>query len=184
MGQNDQGLKSGHDRYKTIPRVLVFLRNGGDVLLLKGAPSKKIWANKYNGVGGHIEPDEDVLSAARREVQEETGLAVDDLVLKAVVNINAGDSRLGIMMFVFVGWTEDRSTIASHEGGLHWVPIDRLPQDQLVEDLTWLLPRVLGHGGAGALRFLYYHYDSKDQLVIESADVDDSSHGSALREGV
>ena len=72
MGRKDQGLQSRRDRYQAVPRVLIFLRNRDDVLLLKGAPDKRIWANKYNGVGGHIESDEDVISAARREVTEET----------------------------------------------------------------------------------------------------------------
>lgn len=169
MGQKDQGLRSGHDRYQAIPRVLIFLRNGSDVLLLKGAADKRIWANKYNGVGGHVEIGEDVMSAARREVAEETGLQVENLDLKAVVNINAGHPGLGIMMFVFVGWTEQRTTRASPEGELHWIPVNRLPEGDLVEDLVWLLPRILVRWDDERPRFLYYSYDDNDELVIESA---------------
>jgi 8-oxo-dGTP diphosphatase len=171
MGQSDQGLKSGKQRYQAVPRVLIFLRNGDDVLLLKGAPDKRIWANKYNGVGGHIEYDEDVFGAARREVAEETGLLIKALRLSAVVNINAGSSALGIMMFVFVGWSDRRETMSSHEGELHWVPVDRLPEGELVEDLQWLLPRVLHQWDDGRPRFLYYNYDENDQLQIEMAGV-------------
>jgi len=170
MGESDQGLHGGPRRYRAIPRVLVFLRNGEDVLLLKGAPDKRIWANKFNGVGGHIEAGEDVMTAARRELKEETGLSVSDLKLMAIVNINAGDPTLGILMFVFVGWSEQRETNASHEGGLHWVAVDRLPTEELVEDLAWLLPRVLGGWKARLPRFLYYSYDDNDRLVIDAAD--------------
>ena len=53
MGKEDQGLATGKERYQVVPRVLVFLRNGADALLLKGAPDKRIWANLYNGIGGH-----------------------------------------------------------------------------------------------------------------------------------
>lgn len=169
MGKDDQGLNTGKRRYQAVPRVLIFLRNGGDVLLLRGAPDKRIWANKYNGVGGHIEPDEDVMSAARREVKEETGLSVGALELAAVVNINAGKPDLGIIMFVFVGWSNTRDTSASHEGSLHWVPIDRLPFDELVEDLEYLLPRVLGQWKDNRPRFLYYCYDAEERLVIKPA---------------
>ena len=171
MGQDDQGVRSGRRRFQAIPRVLVFLRNGHDVLLLKGAPDKRIWANKFNGVGGHVEADEDVLCAARREVAEETGLVVEALELAAVVNINAGDLDTGILMFVFAGWSESRDTLASHEGELHWIPIDHLPKDELVEDLEWLLPRVLTGWQGGRPRFLHYSYDANDELVIQSADV-------------
>ena len=169
MGKRDQGLESSLKRYQAVPRVLVFLRNGDDVLLLKGAPNKKIWANQYNGVGGHVEEDEDIITAARREVGEETGLTIGALDLRAVVNINAGNPDGGILMFVFVGWSDQKETNASHEGELFWVPVDRLPLGELVEDLEWLLPRVLNRWTDGRPRFLYYHYNEEDQLVIESA---------------
>ncbi|MCH7664271.1 MAG: NUDIX domain-containing protein, partial [Chloroflexi bacterium] len=65
MNASHQG--ESNDRYQLIPRVLIFITRGDEVLLLKGAPDKNLWANLYNGVGGHIERGEDVLSAARRE---------------------------------------------------------------------------------------------------------------------
>lgn len=169
MGQSDQGLNTGRRRYQAVIRVLVFLRNNSDVLLLKGAPDKPIWANLYNGVGGHVEVDEDVYSAARREVHEETGLQVDDLELKAVVNIDAGSRELGILMFAFVGRVDARETVASVEGALEWIPVDRLSEYRLVEDLNWLLPRVLSLHAHAEPMYLHYSYDEKDRLVIRPA---------------
>ncbi len=166
MGKKDQGIKGGEQRYHTIPRVLVFLRNDSDVLLLKGAPNKRIWANQYNGVGGHVERGEDILSAANREVFEETGINPDALELRAVVNINAGDPSLGIVMFVFFGWSSKRAFINSDEGELHWVPIEDLEKYHLVEDLRWLLPQLLEKELPGTLLYLHYHYDNDDRLVI------------------
>jgi 8-oxo-dGTP diphosphatase len=150
--------------------VLVFIRHEDDVLLLRGAPDKRLWANKYNGVGGHVEVDEDVFSAARREAAEETGMTIDALDLTAVVNIDAGDQGLGILMFVFIGWSNTRQTNASSEGDLFWFPSDQLPEDELVEDLEWLLPRVLGNREAGSPLYLHYSYDADDQLVIRPAE--------------
>lgn len=170
MGQNDQGLASGRNRYRVIPRVLLFVRHKQEVLLMKGAPDKRIWANKYNGVGGHVESDEDVFSAARREAAEETGLVLDDLDLVAIVNIDAGDPSLGILMFVFVGWSRTRETSASREGALHWFPFDQLPKKELVEDLEWLLPRVLGDRSGRRPLYLHYSYNADDQLVIRPSD--------------
>jgi 8-oxo-dGTP diphosphatase len=167
MGQSDQGMHTGRTRYQVIPRVLVFLRYAEDVLLLKGAPNKRIWANRFNGVGGHIEVGEGVLAAAQREVHEETGLVVDELLLTAVVNIDAGDDQLGILMFVFIGWSDRQETIASHEGGLHWVPVNQLPTGEMVEDLEWLLPRILTMDADSSPMFLHYSYDKQDQLLIQ-----------------
>jgi 8-oxo-dGTP diphosphatase len=49
MPQSDQGVTK--DRYTVIPRTAIFLRRGDSYLLLKGAPTKRLWANQYNGLG-------------------------------------------------------------------------------------------------------------------------------------
>ena len=79
MPATDQGLNQ--DRYMLIPRTLIFLTRGDNILLIKGAVNKRLWANLYNGIGGHIESGEDILSAARRELTEETSLTSDNLGL-------------------------------------------------------------------------------------------------------
>ena len=170
MGKADQGLGPGERRYKAVPRVLVFLRSDSEVLLLKGAPNKRIWANLFNGVGGHVESTEDIFSAARREVMEETSIEVGELDLRAVVNIDVGDPKLGILMFVFTGWTSKRPDGESEEGELHWVSLDRLQEYDLVEDLEWLLPRILSDQVGQAPLYLHYGYNVDDELVIRSSD--------------
>jgi predicted NUDIX family phosphoesterase len=57
MPKSDQGVHT--KRYQIIPRVLIFIFDGDRVLLIKGAPNKRLWANQYNGIGGHIERGED-----------------------------------------------------------------------------------------------------------------------------
>lgn len=149
-------------RYQAVPRVLIFLtsrnpRTGEEeVLLLKGAPTKRLWANHYNGLGGHVEADEDVYAAALREVREEAGLELADLTLRGVVNIDTGSDEQGpspgIMMFVFTGEAPTRKAIPSAEGELHWLPLTALRDYPLVEDLYELIPRALGGD------FFYGHY--------------------------
>ncbi len=133
MKWNEQGIQDTA-RYAVVPRTLTFLTCGEEVLLLRGAADKIIWAGKLNGVGGHVEPDEHPLDGARREVLEETGLVVPDLRLRAIVHVQGRGGAPGVMLFVFVGRAPSRKVCPGREGSLAWYP---------VEDLVELLPRVL-----------------------------------------
>jgi 8-oxo-dGTP diphosphatase len=166
MGQADQKIIAG--RYQVIPRTLCFITHGNDVLLLRGAPDKPTWPNRYNGVGGHVEPDEDVRSATLREIREETGLVVRDLRLRGVINIpvDAGNNT-GILVFVFTATATKREVQSSKEGTLEWIPRERLAELDMVEDLPILLPRVLAMTTDESPFFAHYSYDEQNRLVID-----------------
>lgn len=168
MPKSEQGVTN--DRYMIIPRALIFVTRGEDVLLIKGAPSKRLWANKYNGIGGHIEQGEDALSAAKRELNEETGLIGIDLRLVGTVMIDAGE-RTGIGLFVFHGEAQpgEISLVASSEGALEWVPYARLREYPCVEDVPVLLEKILTTPRPTAPFSARYDYDADDQLQIHFA---------------
>ena len=154
MRWEDQGA-GGALRHAVIPRTLCFLRWGDEVLLLRGAASKRLWAGKLNGIGGHIEVGETPLAGAHREILEETGLEVLDLQLRGVVHVCSPVATQGIMIFVYVGQAPSREVRSSSEGDLLWFPINSLPRDELVEDLSELIPRVLEATGNQTVYGLY-----------------------------
>ena len=163
MPSSEQGVFK--DRYAVIPRALIFITRGEKVLLLKGAPTKRVWPNQYNGVGGHIERNEDILSAAMREIHEETGLTCENVWLCAVVNIDTGQD-LGISMHVFRGESSKGNPQPSEEGTLEWIDKDAIHALDLVEDIPHLLPRVLKVRPGDAPLWAHYSYNKNDELVI------------------
>lgn len=171
MGREEQGVSGEVQRYVAVPRTLCFVErqgpDGPEVLLLRGAADKRLWAGQYNGVGGHVERGEDIYHAARRELVEETGLAISHLRLRAVIHIDAGAPRPGILVFVFTAWTEDGSPRASEEGSLHWVPRHQALSLHLVEDLRDLLPRLWSQPEGAPPFYGRYRYDNQDRLVME-----------------
>jgi len=138
MPVSDQGANL--DRYMLIPRTAIFLRRDDRYLLLKGAPNKRLWAGKYNGIGGHVEPGEDVLSAARRELMEETGLRAR-LWLCGTVVVDTGQNP-GICLYVFTGENEEGEPKPSDEGTAEWILYGSLGDLPAVEDLPGLLDRI------------------------------------------
>jgi len=153
MRASEQGVAANPTakaaRYQVVPRTLIFItsRNpatGADeLLLLKGAANKRLWANKYNGIGGHVEAGEDFLAAAQRELAEETGLTQVELALRGVLNIAVhpdGDAPSGVAVFLFTGRTAERTVRPGAEGALRWVPLAEVADLPLVDDLHHLLP--------------------------------------------
>jgi 8-oxo-dGTP diphosphatase len=166
MPVSDQGVSL--DRYMLIPRVLIFLIRGTKVLLLKGAPTKRIWANKYNGVGGHVEPGEAIQAAAWRELLEETGLPADSiqgLRLCGTVAVDTGQNP-GIGMYVFTGECEQGEPTASAEGMLEWVPLESIREYPTVEDLPILLERIR-QMRPGDPPFSARSFYQGDRLIVE-----------------
>ncbi|XP_049417355.1 oxidized purine nucleoside triphosphate hydrolase isoform X2 [Epinephelus fuscoguttatus] len=72
--------------------TLVLVVQPGRVLL--GMKKRGFGVGKWNGFGGKVQPGETIESAARRELEEESGLTVDAL------------EKIGNIKFEFVGETQ------------------------------------------------------------------------------
>lgn len=168
MGAKDQGADAIAGRWLAIPRTLCFITHGDDILLLKRGAHKRVYPGRYNGVGGHIERDEDPLSGAVREIKEETGLDVQNVRFCGAIHVDAGQSN-GILVFVFSAEAATRAFGDCDEGTLEWVPRDQLHTLPLVEDLPVLIPRIFESDPGTLPFFAHSSYDNRDQQVLRFA---------------
>src|SRR4051812_4255883 len=63
----------------------LFIRPDGKILLGLRAPSKKVWPNHWDTVGGHVEDGESLEEALVREAMEEVG--VTPTVFKLIATV-------------------------------------------------------------------------------------------------
>jgi len=161
MPKSDQGVD--FQRFQVIPRTLIFIFDGDLVLLLKGAHNKKIWAQRYNGLGGHVEAGEDINSAARRELFEEAGI-VCKLQLCGTVMCDV-EPTLGILLFVYRGEFSKPVLIPSDEGTLEWVAVNTIPSLPVVEDLPVLLEKLIPWKASDPVFSASNRYNSEEKLI-------------------
>jgi 8-oxo-dGTP diphosphatase len=83
---------------------------------------------KYNGLGGKLEPSEDVVSGLRREFFEEAGIELGAIELRGTINWSgfgkAGEDWFGFI-FLVRGYA-GTITFENPEGTLEWIEIARL----------------------------------------------------------
>lgn len=163
MSKNPQKIIAG--RYHAVPRTLILIIEDNQLLMQKGAADKKIWAGLYNGLGGHVEKGEDILSAAQRELFEEAGITCGDLKLFGIVNIDVNIDE-GIIMFVFLGRSHQGELINSEEGQLEWVKIEKLSEIPIVEDIPVILSKI-ADAEPGQIFFGHYSYNEQGEWIAK-----------------
>jgi 8-oxo-dGTP diphosphatase len=114
------------------------------LLIHRNARPDDLHLGKYNGLGGKLDRDEDVLTGMRREILEEAGIECLDMRLRATINWPGfGKNGEDWLVFLFVidrfaGTPLERNP----EGTLEWVPRDRILERPLWEGDKHFLPLV------------------------------------------
>ena len=99
---------------------------------------------KYNGLGGKLEADEDVVAGMRREIREEAGVECDELQLRGTISWPGfgkhGEDWFG---FVFIVTRFSGTPLQGNaEGTLEWVDIEKISGLPLWEGDRNFLPLV------------------------------------------
>lgn len=99
---------------------------------------------KYNGLGGKLEANEDVLSGLKREIREEAGIECLSMQLRGTISWpgfgKQGEDWFGFIYVIerYAGSPLQRNP----EGDLVWVDVDRLAELPLWEGDRQFLPLV------------------------------------------
>ncbi len=99
---------------------------------------------KYNGLGGKVESDEDVMAGMRREIREEAGIECEELALRGTMSWPGfGKQGEGWLVFIFLIERFSGAPLASNpEGTLDWVDLDQVPDLNLWDGDRHFLPLV------------------------------------------
>ena len=99
---------------------------------------------KYNGLGGKIEADEDVMAGMRREILEEAGIQCVAMQMRGTISWPGfgknGEDWLGVI-FLIETFTGEPLT-ENPEGSLEWVALDAVAALPLWEGDRHFLPLV------------------------------------------
>lgn len=134
--------------YTPIIGTLGYVVADGKVLLVHRGREGDQHAGKWNGLGGKLEPDEDVYTCLCRELHEEAGITVTSARLRGTVSWPGfgidGEDWLG---FIFVvDAYEGTPPAANADGPLAWHDIDRLNDLPMWAGDREFLPLVFGDG--------------------------------------
>ncbi len=107
----------------------VFDRAACSVLLVhRNKRSGDEHLGKWNGLGGKLEPGEDLATGMRRELLEEADIVVTSMQLRGTISWPGfganGEDWFG-PIFLIDGWT-GTPPASNVEGDLAWIPLDRL----------------------------------------------------------
>jgi 8-oxo-dGTP diphosphatase len=125
--------------------------DGRRVLMIRrDARPDDLHFGRYNGLGGKLEPDEELAAGMRREIREEAGIECGSLQFAGTVSF-PGFGRDGenwfVAIFRVVDWSGEPYE-RNPEGTLVWVDVPDLLAGEvpLWEGDRWFLPLVFAAG--------------------------------------
>jgi protein-S-isoprenylcysteine O-methyltransferase Ste14/8-oxo-dGTP pyrophosphatase MutT (NUDIX family) len=134
--------------------TLVYALRDDQVLLVRRTkePNRGLWV----APGGKIEQGESPAECAVREMREETGLAIERPVLRAVMTETSPRPDYQWLTFIFVAWDFDGTFSPARDiGEFRWVSVDEVTKLPIPPADAVFFPRLLQDGSTFTAKFEY-----------------------------
>ncbi|MDB5185837.1 MAG: putative hydrolase [Candidatus Saccharibacteria bacterium] len=149
---------------------LLFLLKDDQILL--AMKKRGFGSNRYNGVGGKIEPGESEEQALIRECQEEIGVTPTRFKKVAendFINDTGNDPwRMFVHVYIATEW--EGEPVETEEMAPEWFKLPEIPYDNMwVDDIHWV-PQIL----AGKKIKGHFTFDDNEQLLTHKVETVES----------
>lgn len=117
------------------------------LLIHRNSRDDDLHLGKYNGLGGKLDPGEDVVAGLKRELREEAGIECEDIKLRGTISW-PGFGKNGEDWFGFIFRIDRFSGVPlaeNPEGSLAWIPVDQILELPLWEGDRYFLPLVFSN---------------------------------------
>lgn len=153
--------------------TLVFLIKEGQILL--AMKKRGFGANRYNGVGGKLEPNESMEAALVREAQEEIGVRPVNFWKVAEHEFTQMEGSAPWRMYVHVYLCDkwEGTPIETEEMRPEWFGIEDIPYYEMWQGDEYWLPQVLSGSKVNGR----YIFDQNDTLLSHAIDIVDKLPG-------
>lgn len=133
--------------------TMCMLLDGSKVLMINREKRWPGWAFP----GGHREKNETLIQCVKREMLEETGLDIDKLEFKGIVNIYNTKTKKRLLVNNYIS-RHYSGTVKNKcdEGKIEWVEISDIDNLCIAEGLEYRLPLFFDEG----IKDLYIEWDS------------------------
>lgn len=141
--------------------TLVFIRSDNKILL--GLKKRGFGMNKWNGFGGKVEPNETILEAAARELNEECCVSVKTSDLKNIAHLEFTFEGEPMLMDVRVFSTNifEGTPKETEEMLPKWYNVEDIPfHDMWPDDRLWFPVMLQGKKFYGS-----FHYEGFDKIL-------------------
>ena len=120
----------------------LFIGEDGKILLGLRAPSKKVWPNHWDTIGGRVEVGESLSEALVREVQEEVGVTPTQFRLIATFKERQPEMYGEALHHVYAvtSWQGgDPANICDEHTELKWFSVSEMRQLTIIVDSDYAL---------------------------------------------